>query len=59
MHEKRMTIAEWLDHIYAPDSKPTERTVRNWIKSGALRAERHGRSYYLLPTTLPRQKYRL
>lgn len=56
---RRLTIPAWLDHNYEQNSKPTERTVRNWIKNGLLAAERHGRTYYLLPDALPRQKYRL
>lgn len=59
MAEKLLTIPEWITHTYDENSRPALRTVRRWIRDGLLAAERHGRTYYLRPGTLPKQPYQL
>lgn len=50
----RLTIPRWLEETYDAGSRPTARTVRNWINSGLLDAERHGRTWYVRKGALPR-----
>ncbi|NVZ07958.1 hypothetical protein HW932_01625 [Allochromatium humboldtianum] len=59
MADQLLTIPEWINRTYAENSRPALRTVRQWIRNGLLAAERHGRTYYLKPDTLPRQPYRI
>jgi len=44
---KLLGIQEYIDQKYGAHSKPAIREVRAWIRDGRLKAEKHGRTYYI------------
>ena len=43
-----MTTREFRDKCFAPNSKPTDTSIRNWIKRGALKGKKLGGTYYVI-----------
>lgn len=44
-----LTIDDWVEQTFAPNSRPHRNTVYNWIKNGDLQTTRIGRKIYIIP----------
>lgn len=47
MRRRKMSIREYLDREFTPDSAPSPSTVRNWIDKGIIPGERIDKSYWV------------
>lgn len=42
-----MTIPDWSEKYFSERSRPSEQTVRRWLKSGALAGRKVGGAWYV------------
>ena len=42
-----VTLQEYRERFFAPDSRPHMNTIRNWVRGGKLPTEKRGKRIYI------------
>lgn len=53
MRQRKMSIDEYLDQEFTPDSRPCRKTVVNWIKKGLVPGCELGGKFWVFEQTTP------
>lgn len=50
MNKRKMSIEQYLDREFTLESRPTPKTVRNWLEKGVIDGVKLGGNWYVYET---------
>lgn len=50
IQKRKMSIEQYLEREFTPESRPTQKTVKNWINKGVVDGVKFGGRYWVYET---------